>query len=235
MVPGVSAAAAVVAASLRQSRREKAMRLCERPELYAGGGGYNVSVAGNGHPTLAPEVDNYRQQFERLAAEADALVAPLSEEQFSWRPTPGSWSVAECIDHLNVTARLFLPQLDESIADATRRGLYGEGPFAHDLVGRIFVRTMEPPSRIKVKAPTSFQPAQRTRPEIMAAFRAYQVQFVDRLRQASGLDLRRAKVSSPASSWIKMSLNSGFALMAAHERRHLWQAQRVIAASGFPH
>jgi len=31
-----------------------------------------------------------------------------------------------------------------------------------------------------------------------------------------------------------MSLNSGFALMAAHERRHLWQAQRVIAAAGFP-
>jgi len=184
---------------------------------------------------LAPEVDNYRQQFERLAAEADALVAPLSEDQFTWRPAPGSWSVAECIDHLNVTARLYLPQLDESIAEATRRGLYGEGPFAHDLVGRLFVRTMEPPARLRVKAPTSFQPVQRSRSEIMAAFRAYQVQFVDRLRQASGLDLRRAKVHSPANSWIKMSLNSGFALMAAHERRHLWQAQRVIAAAGFPH
>ena len=204
------------------------------PELYAGGGGYNESVAGNGHSTLAPDVDNYRQQFERLSAEADALVAPLSEEQFTWRPAPDAWSVAQCIDHLNVTARLFLPQLDESIAEATRRGLYGDGPFDHDLVGRFFVRTMEPPARLKIKAPTSFQPAQRSRSEIMAAFRAYQVQFVDRLRQASGLDLRRAKVYSPASAWIKMSLNSGFALMAAHERRHLWQAQRVIAAAGFP-
>ena len=205
------------------------------PGLYAGGDGYNDSVAGNGHPTLAPEVDNYRQQFERLATEAEALVAPLSEEQFTWRPAPGSWSVAECIDHLNVTARLFLPQLDESIAEATRRGLYGEGPFDHDFVGRFFVRTMEPPARLKIKAPTSFQPAQRSRSEIMAAFRGYQVQFVDRLRQASGLDLRRAKVHSPASTWIRMSLNSGFALMCAHERRHLWQAQRVLAAAGFPH
>jgi hypothetical protein len=205
------------------------------PELYAGGGGYNDFVAGNGHSTLAPDVDNYRQQFERLSADADALVTPLSEQQFTWRPGPDAWSVAQCIDHLNVTARLFLPQLDESIAEATRRGLYGDGPFDHDLVGRFFVRTMEPPARLKIKAPTSFQPAQRSRSEIMAAFRAYQVQFVDRLRQASGLDLRRAKVYSPAYTWIKMSLNSGFALMAAHERRHLWQAQRVIAASGFPH
>jgi hypothetical protein len=31
-----------------------------------------------------------------------------------------------------------------------------------------------------------------------------------------------------------MSLNSAFALMAAHERRHLWQARQVIAAPGFP-
>ncbi len=204
-------------------------------ELYAWAGRYNDVVAAPGHLALAPEIDEFRQQFERLAAEADALVTPLTEDQFTWQPAPGSWSVAECIDHLNSTARLYLPRLDESIAEAIRRGLYGEGPYAHDLIGRFFVGTMNPPVRIKVKAPKTFQPgSQRSRSEIMAAFRAYQVQFVDRLRQASGLDLRRAKVHSPASTWIKMSLNSGFALMVAHERRHLWQAQRVLAAPGFP-
>jgi hypothetical protein len=188
-----------------------------------------------GHLALAPEVDDYRQEFERLAGEAEALVAPLSEDQFNWHPAPGSWSIAQCIDHLNVTARVYLPRLDEAIAEAVRRGLYGEGPFNHDFVGRWFVRIMEPPAGIKVKAPASFQPPQRrSRSEILAGFRAYQVQFVDRLRQASGLDLRRAKVHSPASAWIKISLNSSFALMAAHERRHLWQARRVLAAPGFP-
>ena len=211
------------------------MRLCEGQALLAGNGGYNVVVTGSGHLALAPEIDEFRREFERLAAEADALVAPLSEEQFIWQPSPGSWSVAQCLDHLNVTARMYLPRLDEGIAEAMRRGLYGEGPFAHDFIGKLFVRTMEPPPRLKVKAPATFHPAsQRSRAEIMAAFRAYQVQFVDRLRQASGLDLRRAKVMSPASTWIKMSLNSGFALMAAHERRHLWQAQQVLAAPGFP-
>jgi hypothetical protein len=188
-----------------------------------------------GHLALAPEVDDYRQEFERLASEADALVEPLTEDQFNWNPAPGSWSIAQCIDHLNATARVYLPRIDEGIAEAVRRGLYGHGPFSHDLVGRWFVRIMEPPAGIKVKAPPVFQPPQRrSRSEIMAGFRAYQVQFVDRLRQASGLDLRRAKVHSPSSPWIKISLNSGFALMAAHERRHLWQARRVLAASGFP-
>jgi hypothetical protein len=192
-------------------------------------------MSGSSHLALAPDVDEYRIQFERLAGEADALVAPLTEVQFNWSPATGGWSVAECIDHLNVTARLYLPRIDEAIAEAIRRGLYGDGPYTHDLLGRLFVLSMEPPAKIKVKAPESFRPgARRARSEIMAAFRAYQVQFVDRLRQANGLDLRRAKVHSPASSWIKVSLNSGFALMLAHERRHLWQAHQVVTSSGFP-
>ena len=192
-------------------------------------------MSGSSHLALAPDVDDYRIQFERLAGEADALVAPLTEVQFNWSPATGRWSVAECIDHLNVTARLYLPRIDEAIAEAIRRGLYGDGPYTHDLLGRLFVLSMEPPAKIKVKAPESFRPgARRARSEIMAAFRAYQVQFVDRLRQANGLDLRRAKVHSPASSWIKVSLNSGFALMVAHERPHLWQAQQVVTSPGFP-
>jgi uncharacterized damage-inducible protein DinB len=188
-----------------------------------------------GHLSLAPQVDEYRQQFERLAARADALVTPLTEEQFLWQPSPTAWSIAQCIEHLNITARMYLPRLDEGIAEAIRRGLYGEGPFTLGPVGGFFVRTMEPPAKLKLKAPASFQPGpRRGRSEIMAAFRAYQVQFVDRLRQSNGLDLRRARVHSPAMRWVKMSLGSGFALMAAHERRHLWQAHRVTEAAGVP-
>src|SRR5678815_4165939 len=56
------------------------------------------------------------RQFEELANDADALVGPLSDAQFSWQPlvTKASadrprygWSVAQCIDHLNATARMY--------------------------------------------------------------------------------------------------------------------------------
>jgi hypothetical protein len=188
-----------------------------------------------GHLALTREIDDFRGQFERLADEADALVARLSEAQFHWRPSPESWGVADCIEHLNVVARLYLPSLDEGIAAAIRRGLYAEGPFVYNWIGRVFVSIMEPPARFKVKAPNPFVPAAaRSRHEIMAAFRAYQVQFIDRLRQANGLDLARARVSSPASRWIRLPLGSAFALMTAHERRHLLQAANVTKREGFP-
>jgi len=184
---------------------------------------------------LTPEIDGFREQFEQLAAEADALVAPLSDQQFQWQPRPDSWSVAQCVEHLNVTARLYLPKLDEGIAEAIRRGAYGPGPFTYNWMGRFMVWIVSPTTRIKAKAPKPFQPAQgRPRQEVMAAFRAYQVQYIDRLRQANGLDLSRARVSSPVAAWLRMPLGSGFATMIAHERRHLAQARRVLSAPGFP-
>jgi hypothetical protein len=187
------------------------------------------------HLALAPELDVLRRQFEQLANDADALVAPLSDPQFTWQPQPNAWSVAQCIDHLNTTARMYLPVLDEGIANAIRQGQYGEGPYAYPWFARMFVRWLEPPPRFRSRAPAGFRPPPgRTRQEIMSAFRAYQVQYVDRLRQANGLDLSRARARSPVVSWLVFPLGSAFASMAAHERRHLWQARQVIETPGFP-
>jgi len=192
-------------------------------------------MATQGPHGLAPEFDEFRKQFDALALDADALVAPLGDEQFVWQPAPDCWSVAQCLDHLNVSARVYLPVMDEGIADAIRRGLYDAGPHSYNWLGRLHVYFCQPTTRLRVKATMSFQPASgRPRHEVMAAFRAYQVQYVDRLRQANGLDLARARVASPFTRWLRIPLGSSFAMMVAHERRHLAQARRVLQAAGCP-
>ena len=219
---------------LEHNRRSSASpRTCRSrriPRIYNGAG-----MATPGHLALTPDIEEFRRQYEQLSADADALAQRLTDEQFTWTPAPGLWSVAQCLDHLNATARVYLPALDEGIADAIRRGMYSAGPFSYNWLGRLFVHVLEPPPRFKSKAPKAFLPQpERSRQEILAAFRAYQVQFVDRLRQANGLDLARARVSSPVARWLRIPLGSAFALTAAHERRHLWQAKRVTSNPGFP-
>lgn len=190
-------------------------------------------MATPGRPALAPEIDAFRNQFEQLSADADALTNPLSDEQFVWRPGADAWSIADCLDHLNATARVYLPALDEGISEAIRRGVYGEGPFKYNWLGRLSVRFSD--TRVRLKATDEMQPgAGRTRREILAAFRAYQVQYIDRLRQANGVDLARARVRMPPTSWLHIPLGSGFAMMVAHARRHLAQARRVTEAQDFP-
>jgi hypothetical protein len=196
-------------------------------------------VASPSYPTLAPELDAFRREFEAIAADAQALTAQLSDAQFYWSPSPDRWSVAQCLEHLNVTARAYLPALDSSIASAKKWGVYGSGPFRYGWLGPWFVSQLEPPPRRRFKAPKPFQPTPRSAPprkraDIEAAFQAYQVQFVDRLRQAHGVDLAKAKVQSPASRWIRFPLGCGFAVMSAHERRHLWQARQLTLWPDWP-
>ncbi|MBM3779949.1 MAG: DinB family protein [Acidimicrobiia bacterium] len=184
---------------------------------------------------LAPELEAFRQEFGRLSAEVEALAGALSDEQFNWRPAPERWSVAQCIEHLNATARAYQPMLDDGISEAIRRGLYGSGPFRYSLIGRLFVRSLEPPAKRRFRAPPPFQPPpERARSQSVPAFKAYQTQYVDRLRQANGLDLARARVRSPVAAWLRLPLGSAFLAMLAHERRHLWQARQVIESPGFP-
>ena len=188
---------------------------------------------------MAPELEAFREEFDAISADADALLAALSDTQFYWSPDPGTWSVAQCLEHLNVTARSYLTMLDDSIASAKRWGVYGTGPFRYRWFGRYFVKSMEPPVRRRFKAPVIFQPApqsapQRKRTEIEAGFRGYQVQFVDRLapgqRSGSGQGAR-AVTRQPLDP---SRLGAGFALMTAHERRHLWQARRLAERPDFP-
>ncbi len=192
-------------------------------------------MANQGPLALAREIDEFRKQFEQISCDADALITPLTEEQFIWKPGSNRWSIAECLEHMNATARAYLPAIDEGIADAIRNGAYAEGPFQYNVIGRIFSHLMEPPVRFRMRAPLDKQPGpERPKRETLAGFRAYQVQYVDRLRQANGIDLSRSCVRSPLASWIRIPLGSAFASMAAHERRHLWQANKITEMAGFP-
>ena len=192
-------------------------------------------VASAGVVALVPEVDDLRHQFEQISADADALVLTLRDDQFTWRPAPDAWSIGECLDHLNAAARAYLPRLDDGIEDALRRRTRADGPFKLSWAGRLLLRSSEPTSRVRFKSPKVFQPTpDGSRHEVVTSLRAYQLEYIKRLRRANGLDLSRVRVVSPVSKWLRFSLGTLFAVIAAHERRHLSQARRIAAMPGCP-
>ena len=176
---------------------------------------------------LSPELWDYVRQFEDVKSAARHLVEGLSDEQLRWKPAPDRWSIAECFSHLNVTADQYYPAIDRSMRLARERGLLGEGPFRHGFLMNRFIRMMEPPARRSFRAPQMFRPRTRALADEIPTFFAHQSAIIERFYQANGLDLSRVKVVSPLTSLMRMSLGQCFGLLAAHERRHLWQAARV--------
>jgi hypothetical protein len=182
-----------------------------------------------------PELEVYLEQIRYIRQDVAAIVANLTDAEFNWRPEPNRWSIAECFDHLNLTAARFLPAMDAAIADAKARELMSPGPFAYPLFERFFVSSNEPPPRRRMRALKAFKPATgKPAAAVMGDFMQWQDRLAERIRQADGIDLRRARRRSPILPLFKWSLGTMFALTLAHQRRHIWQARQVRNDGRFP-
>ena len=184
---------------------------------------------------LAAELQGYRQQIEAVSQDARELLNGLTAAQVNWRPTPAHWSIAECLDHLTVTNRKLMRRIEAAIGEARSKGLTGSGPFRYGIIGNMFVRSLEPPAKMKFKAPKIFKPRPEQAPEAVALdFFAAQDELLRLIAEANGINLARVKITSPVTRLIKLSLGQAFGLIATHERRHLWQARQVKSDQAFP-
>jgi len=184
---------------------------------------------------LAPELAELHRQFAAIKVEASELVNGLKESQFNWRPDPHSWSIAECLLHLNVVGDRYVHLLEKTLAEARARGLVGRGPFAYGWLGKWILANTEPPPKRKIKAARWFTPSYgQPLTAVMPTFLHLQEQLALQLEQANGLDLARVKASALGYGPIKLNLHVTFAGIAAHERRHLWQARQVRSHAAFP-
>jgi hypothetical protein len=178
----------------------------------------------------APEIRSLEEQLDRCEADARALVAGLTEEAGQWRASPGSWSVSECLDHLATANRVYVQAMRPSAARARERGRMRRGPALPGVIGRWFVRQLEPESvaRRKMKAPRKIVP--RTSPALADAFNAFIASQQDVrafLRANADLDLAGVHFPNPFVRGIRFSLATGLHVIPSHERRHLRQAWRA--------
>jgi hypothetical protein len=181
------------------------------------------------------EIERLLYQVSVIQMDARGLAGGLTHQQFNWRPEPGVWSVGQCFDHLNAYHRRWLPLLEEAIERGRAQGLLHPGPYSYGFLSRWFLANMEPPAKRKFKAPRSLEPPPECQPEVvMPEFLALHERFEKLLRAADGLDLARIRVRSPVTRWIRHSLGGSFWLLAAHDRRHIYQAREVCKAPGFP-
>src|SRR6266699_5995463 len=182
----------------------------------------------------APDIEDLEDQLDAAERDAQALAAGLAEEQGGWYAETDSWSVAECLDHLAIANRVYLHAMAGPAIHAREQGRFRRGPVAPGLVGRWFVRAMEPPVRapFRMKAPRIIKP--RAAPPLanaFAGFRTSQDEVRAFLRAYADLDLAAIRFPNPFARGIHFSLATGLHLITAHERRHLWQAWQVRRAA----
>ncbi|HEX8903745.1 MAG TPA: DinB family protein [Longimicrobiaceae bacterium] len=188
---------------------------------------------------LSPLLRGYLDQLDAIRRDAALLTDGITDAQFAWRSEPGKWSIGQIVNHLNVSGRSYTEVLGPALANARAQGSPDRGDFKPSLIGGFMVRSMEPPPRMRLKAPRIYRPAEEGGPKLdrereMAGWRALHDAVEERIRAAAGLDLRRIRIVSPVTPLVRMNAGDALALILAHERRHLWQMRGVREHPGFP-
>ncbi len=185
-------------------------------------------------PNVSAEIRSLFEQFDAIESDVRALVSGLSEAQARWRPHPDGWSIAECLDHLATANRVYLESMRPAAERALARGRARRRPAVPGLIGRWFVSWLEPPvkPRFRSKAPKKIRP--REGPSLADAFERFIASHHDThafLERFSEIDLARSRFPNPFVPGVRFSLATGVNVLAAHDRRHVWQAWNVRRAA----
>lgn len=164
-------------------------------------------------------------RLQSNAKRAESLVSRAGEARIDLRPKPDSWSAAECLTHLTMSTDMFFPAWRAVLAG----GMRGNGPYKMDLIGRMLKWTLEPPPRFRVKAPAHLHPVASG--DVLQNFLKSQNQLLEIVSAASGLALDRIRIASPVDARVRYNIWSSFQVAEAHQRRHLWQAERAAGPS----
>ncbi len=185
---------------------------------------------GGTEPTLQKCLD----ELETIETDLRALTDGLSETGLRWRPTAGAWSILHCLEHVNRTTEMYLPNIDAAIERGRRRKTIGGKSSGGTLLGSWLIQSLEPPVKRRFKAPKTFQPMPDPDRDAVGNFVRLRSELRERIGRSSGLDLGRIRLSSPAMKILRVSLGQAFRVLAAHDRRHLWQAHNVKRNEAFP-
>lgn len=170
-------------------------------------------------------------QVRTLIRCARELGEGVDRETFNRSPPDGGWSMAECLDHLNATARVYLPLIAEAMEEGRARGHVGRQADGRTWVGRFIAWSQEPPVRfVRMKTFPDIEPDQDLAPEdVLDEFQVLHEELIVRINEAASLDTRRIRIRSALNRRLRLSLADWFAFLTAHARRHLWQAEQALA------
>lgn len=152
----------------------------------------------------------------------------LPEAALNLKQNETSWSALECLEHLNLYGRFYIPELSKRVAEA-RAG--SEPVFKSGKLGNYFANSMLPKDKLnKMKTFKNMNPlnSRLNKDQVIAEFLEQQQELLRLLEHARKISLNKTKTSISISKWIKLKLGDTFRFVIYHNQRHLVQAERNL-------
>lgn len=189
--------------------------------------------SGDANSTDLSPLRTILDDLDKSDQEAQRVVSGLSDAQAKWQPHEDSWSIAQCLDHLGRANTAYAAALRQAIRE--NRSANKPQPIRPGWFSRLFIGLLDPPPKRKVRAPKKIVPESGIAgKEALQTFLRGHEDVRAAIREGAELDLNRIRFRNPFIGFLRFTIGAGLLIIVAHDRRHLWQAQRVLECAGFP-
>ena len=176
-------------------------------------------------------LDQLIRQNEAATLAAQKLKQELNEVQLNSKPTPQTWSILECIEHLNLYGDYYLPEIEKRLI-SSQKADQSNRIFKSGIIGNYFANSMlvNEGKIQKMKTPKDKNPAfvsSQVSSLAIERFLKQQEKLRTLLIDAKNIDLNKVKTSIALTSLIKLKLGDTLRFVVYHIDRHLWQANNV--------
>ena len=170
----------------------------------------------------------------QTAADTKSTFGNLSPTQLNWKPSTERWSVGQCFEHLISSNKGYLPIIDD-VLKGRKQSVWESMPLLPGLAGKLLIKSLDPASTRKIKAPKRFEPAQSNiNTSVIDDFVEQQTRIVEKMKATEHLNLEKIVITSPALAVATYSLMDAYRIIVVHEHRHFQQAKRVTDETAFP-
>lgn len=162
---------------------------------------------------------------ENLNAAERFRAQPITA--LNWKQSSESWSVLECIAHLNRYSDFYIPEITQKIKASKHAAAES---FQSNWLGKYFSKTVAYKENLnKMKTFKSMNPVNSVVDvQVLEKFIKQQHQIIDLLDQAKEVNLDKTKTAISISKWIKLRLGDTFRVLIYHNERHIKQAEKAL-------
>jgi TusA-related sulfurtransferase len=183
------------------------------------------------HMNTLALLEDLQDRTQKSAALINVLQK-LEESTLQHKLNPNTWSVLECIAHLNLYYAFYIPLLKTAVElDQTKSY---EGRFKSGWLGEFFVTIMKPKKgKIKkMSAMAKMNPnGTLLDPSILEVFLNNQKTIHEIMEICKTRNLNSVKIPTVMSKWVSISLGDTLRFIVVHNERHLLQAQNCLKST----
>lgn len=160
--------------------------------------------------------------------ESTIIFLSLDQSQLNWKESPQSWSILECLEHLNRYGDFYIAEINKCIMDSKTKSTEF---FNSGWIGNYFAISMLPKKKLnKMKTFKNMNPSgSQLNGATIDKFLMQQKEILNILKNAQSVDLTKTKTSISISKWIQLRLGDTLRVLIYHNERHILQAQKVMA------